>query len=163
MINTQTSQQITKIYLVTNCFGDPNKVYIGQTRNCRYWKHKQTFGSSINYDYIDEVNSLNSKEWKPLESYWIEQFTQWGFNVQNKNRGGNGPTIYSEEAKLKISNSNKGKKRSEETKQKMRKPKSESHKINLSKPKPWNKKINQMVLMLEEYKLKKQKIKYLKN
>jgi hypothetical protein len=30
---------ITKIYLVENCYGDPNKVYIGKTINSRKKVH----------------------------------------------------------------------------------------------------------------------------
>lgn len=98
----------TKIYLVTNCFGDHNKVYIGKTINSRKHNHKKTYGDQINYTYIDEINSLKHEDWKPLESYWIEQFRQWGFEVLNKNEGGGGPTrwddelLNSEENKLRI-------------------------------------------------------------
>jgi len=101
---------ITKIYLVTNCYGDPNKVYIGKTKNCRKNPHIKTFGSQIIYDYIDEVNSFNKDDWKPLECFWIEQFRQWGFNVINKNRGGNGSDFLSDETKQKISKSKLGQK-----------------------------------------------------
>lgn len=109
MINTQETSQITKIYLVTNCFGDPNKVYIGKTKVCRKNKHKQKYGEIITYDYIDEVNSLNSKDWKPLECFWIEYFRQLGFELMNKNNGGGGLEYCSEETKLKISKSKSGK------------------------------------------------------
>lgn len=111
---------ITYIYLVTNCHNDPNKVYIGKTKNTRKNNHKYTFGNQINYDYIDEVNSLDKQHWKPLESYWIEQFKQWGFQVLNKNNGGGGPSFRTEEIKQKISKANKGRKLSESTKNKMR-------------------------------------------
>lgn len=107
---------ITKIYLVTNCYNDPNKVYIGKTKTSRKSAHKCKFGNQITYDYIDEVPSLNKNDWKPLETYWIHQFRQWGFEVVNKNEGGGGPEIHSEE-----------------TKQKMRFPKSEEHKLIVSK------------------------------
>jgi hypothetical protein len=94
---------MTKIYLVTNCYGDPNKVYIGKTKNSRKNNHKKTYGSYIIYTYIDEVNSLNRKDWGPLETYWIEQFRQWGFEVINpRKKGGGGPEFQTEEAKRKI-------------------------------------------------------------
>jgi hypothetical protein len=99
---------LTKIYLVTNCYNDPNKVYIGKTKNCRKNQHKQTFGSQIIYTYIDEINSLDRNDWKPLESYWIEQFRQWGFEIMNKNKGGNGPEYLNNETKIKIGLGNKG-------------------------------------------------------
>jgi len=82
---------ITKIYLVENCYGDPNKVYIGKTKNSRQYPHIKTFGKYVTYIYIDEINSLDRKDWKPLECYWIEQFRAWGFEVMNKNKGGSGP------------------------------------------------------------------------
>jgi hypothetical protein len=102
---------ITKIYLVENCFGDPNKVYIGKTKNCRELPHKITYGEKIIYNYIDEVNSLDYKDWEPLESYWIEQFRQWGFEVMNYNKkGGNGVEFHTQETKDKMSKLKKGKK-----------------------------------------------------
>jgi hypothetical protein len=38
---------MTKIYLVENCYGDPNKVYIGKTINSRELNHKKTYGKYI--------------------------------------------------------------------------------------------------------------------
>lgn len=96
---------ITKIYLVTNCYGDPNKVYIGKTINdSREGNHRRTYGKQITFDYIDEVNSTSRKYWKPLETYWIEQFRQWGYEVINKNKiGGSGPEFQTSDTKIKIS------------------------------------------------------------
>ena len=96
---------ITQIYLITNIDNDPNKVYIGKTKNpkTRKNKHKLTYGNQITFDIIDEINSLNVIDWKPLESYWIEQFKAWNFNVINKNIGGNGPEYLNKEARNKIS------------------------------------------------------------
>lgn len=111
-----------KIYLVTNCYNDPNKVYIGKTKNDREKNHQHKFGEQIEYCYIDEINSLDYKDWEPLETYWIEQFKAWGFKIMNKRKkGGSGPTIQSEETKLKISKALKGKIINEDTKQKMSK------------------------------------------
>ena len=67
----------TKIYLVTNCYGDPNKVYIGKEKfpkksHSREYCHKLVYGNNIIFTYIDEVNSLDSNDWKPLECFWIE-------------------------------------------------------------------------------------------
>lgn len=123
MINT------TKIYLVTNCFGDPNKVYIGKTKNSREINHSKTYGSQIIYTYIDEVNSLKYKDWEPLETFWIEYFKFLGFILMNvRKSGGSGPSYYSEETKQKMRMSHKGRKISEEWKENMRKPKSTSKK-----------------------------------
>jgi len=102
--------QITYIYLVENCYEDPNKVWIGKTKNNRKSNHKRVFGKKISYTIIDQVNSLLQKDWKPLECYWIEQFRQWGFDIQNKNGGGGGSNFLTEETKLKISKALKGRK-----------------------------------------------------
>ena len=95
---------ITYIYLVENCYGDPNKVYIGKTKNSRKTQHQKTFGKDIKYTIIDNIFSLNRAEWEPLETYWIEQFKQWGFNVINKRKkGGSGPEYLTQSQKNKIS------------------------------------------------------------
>lgn len=94
---------MTYIYLVENCYGDSNKVYIGKTINSRILPHKRKYGKNIIYTVIDYVNSLDHNDWKPLEAYWIEQFRQWGFELMNINKqGGQGPGIYSEESKNKM-------------------------------------------------------------
>jgi len=140
---------ITKIYLVENCYGDPNKIYIGKekyktdSRRNRKQDHKKTYGKDIIFTYIDEVESLNSKDWKPLECFWIEYFRQLGFDLQNKNNGGNGPEFLTQESKNKISKIHKGRKCSEETRlrMKIKKPNSgprgsrnESFSKSISKP-----------------------------
>jgi hypothetical protein len=96
---------ITYIYLVTNCYNDPNKVYIGKTKNSRKSGHKRKFGHQIEYSEIDEINSLDRKNWKPIETYWINQFKAWGFDVLNENEGGGGPITHSEEVKQKMKRS----------------------------------------------------------
>lgn len=99
---------MTKIYLVTNCYGDPNKVYIGKTKNSRKNPHAKTYGKNIEYTYIDQVDSLNRKDWGPLETYWIEQFRQWGFKVVNHNKkGGGGPECFSQEIRNRMSEKRK--------------------------------------------------------
>jgi hypothetical protein len=87
MINT------TKIYLVTNIDNSPNKVYIGKTsaNNTRKYNHQKTFGKQIDYSYIDEIYSTKCEDWKWVETYWIQQFIEWGFEVVNsKKTGGSG-------------------------------------------------------------------------
>jgi hypothetical protein len=98
---------ITYIYLIENCYGDPNKVYIGKTKNLadREYKHKRTYGFQIKFTVIDFIESLYRKDWEPLETYWLEQFRQWGFLIVNHNKkGGGGPEFVTEEVKLKIKN-----------------------------------------------------------
>jgi hypothetical protein len=108
VINITTPSEITKIYLVTNCYNDPNKVYIGKTINCRKSRHKKTYGKDITYDYIDEVESLERKDWKPLETFWIRYFRYLGFDVLNENEGGGGVGFHSDYTKQLISNSRIG-------------------------------------------------------
>ena len=116
----------TKIYLVTNCFGDPSKIYIGKTKNSRENAHKRTYGQNIEYSIIDEVNSLNRKNWEPLETFWIEYYKFLGFTLMNvRKKGGSGSEFCTEETKQKISKGNFGKIRSEEQKLNLRKPKPE--------------------------------------
>jgi hypothetical protein len=100
-------ERITKIYLVENIEPGTNKVYIGKTIDSRKSAHKSTYGSQISYTYIDEVPSLNYNDWEPVETYWIEQFKQWGFDVVNKRKqGGSGASFHKEETKANINKAN---------------------------------------------------------
>jgi len=134
---TFTMIHTTKIYLITNCYNNPNNVYIGKTINVinREYNHKIRFGDQIQFSIIDETDM----DWKSLESYWIEQFKHWGFNILNKNRGGGGPEYRTEDEKSRISKSKTGYKHSEYTKHKMSlsnsKPKPDGFGIKLRKPK----------------------------
>lgn len=115
---------ITKIYLVTNCYNNPNKIYIGKEKSeqrcSREYAHKSTYGKQIVFTYIDEVKGLKYKDWEPLETFYINYFKFLGFEVLNKRKkGGSGPEICSKETKQKISKALTGSKRSKETKQKM--------------------------------------------
>ena len=114
---------ITHIYLIENIESNSNKVYIGKTKDSnkhnRRYTHKQTYGKQILFTIIDSINSLSRKEWKVIESYWIEQFKVWGFDVVNKNKGGGGSEFLTEETKHKLSIIHKGKKLSQETKNKI--------------------------------------------
>lgn len=127
---------MTYIYLITNCFNNPNNVYIGKTKNpiSRKNSHYKTYGKNIIYTIIDQVNTYSKNDWTPLESFWLEQFRQWGFKIVNLNKkGGGGSEQWSEESKNKQSLKYKGRevpwatgipkgtKYTEEQKQKMRK------------------------------------------
>lgn len=95
---------MTYIYLVENCYGDSSKVYVGKTKgNWRKREHIKRFGISAVFTIIDEVNSLEWDEWSPIETYWIHQFKQWGFELMNvRYNGGNGVGEHSEETKQKM-------------------------------------------------------------
>jgi hypothetical protein len=101
------------IYCLEKC----NKIfYVGKTKNSilREQDHKNKYGNDINFIPLDEVED-NKNEWKFWESYWIDQFKAWGFNLLNKNKGGGGLVHHTELSKLKISLSKKGKKQSPQT------------------------------------------------
>ena len=95
---------MTYIYLVENCYGDSNNVYIGKTKgNWRECQHVKRFGPTAIFTIIDEIDSLSRKDWSPLETYWIQQFKQWGFQLMNiRLRGGNGVEKHSETTKQKM-------------------------------------------------------------
>ena len=81
--------------------------YVGKSINKnlhRSYQHKKTYGKETLIEIIDIVDN---NEWKFWESYWIEQFKQWGFKLKNKNNGGGGPLKYSEESKKLKSDSMK--------------------------------------------------------
>jgi hypothetical protein len=123
---------ITYIYLVENCFNNLNKVYIGKTTDLsnRKSKHKKVYGKEIKFTIIDEVNSLDRKDWRPIETMWIQSFIGWGFDVLNTQKeGGSGPSFRTEEWKKLQSKKITGRKHTEETKQKMKKnqPKGPKH------------------------------------
>jgi hypothetical protein len=100
---------VTYIYLIENIEIGVNKVYIGKTIctnvNNRRYSHRQIYGKQIHFTIIDEVDSLVRSEWRYIESYWIEQFKQWGFKVVNKNKGGGGPEYCTEDTRHKMKNS----------------------------------------------------------
>lgn len=114
-----------KIYYLENN-GVP--FYVGKTtrdneRN-RLYAHRHSKQKQI--DNLIVIDEVPESEWKFWESWYIYLFRSWGFNLENKNDGGGGPTYVSEERKIQIKNKLIGGKRTEETKQKMRKPKSSS-------------------------------------
>ena len=95
---------VTYIYLVENCFNNSNKVYIGKTINPNHRKaiHKQTYGKQIVYTIIDQVHSIEHKDWKLIETMWIQSFIGWGFDVLNERKeGGSGSSEWTEEQKNK--------------------------------------------------------------
>ena len=87
---------MTKIYILER---DGIPFYVGKAKDVtrRKYSHRKTYGLDIKLYIIDEV-----EDWKFWESYWIEQFKQWGFKLENKNNGGGGPSNYTEEQKQKM-------------------------------------------------------------
>jgi hypothetical protein len=175
---------MTYIYLVENCYDDPNKVYIGKTKNIgnRKYSHKIKFGKNINFIIIDQINSINRNDWEPIETKWILHYRELKYEVLNKNNGGGGPEThseetknkfrnrkYSEESKKKISESLKGRIISENAKEKISnskkgKPRTEEVKKKISETKK-NKKFSEehkLKLRKPKNKIKKPKLKKVK-
>jgi len=92
----------TKIYLVSNIDNNPNKIYIGKTKNSREADHKHNLGKNIYYTVIDEIHTLTKEDWKLLETKWIQHYRNLGYEVTNKNNGGGGPSYHTDIAKQKI-------------------------------------------------------------
>jgi predicted GIY-YIG superfamily endonuclease len=134
---------MTKIYVLERS-GVP--FYIGKTlQNIkeRFYTHGN---KKINSEII-EIDCVNDNEWRFWESWYIELFKSWGFELENKNNGGGGrgpgwisppernakikvslqnhSQYYTDEVKEKISKGNKGKPR----------PFTEEHKQNMLKAK----------------------------
>ena len=80
-------------------------IYIGKTKEggatFRKSHHKKRWGDGIALTIIDEIEGIDKQIWKSLESYWINQYKTWGFNLENKNDGGGGK-IATKDLKWKI-------------------------------------------------------------
>lgn len=121
-----------KIYYLHK--GDDIPFYIGYTKHLknRLNDHRRKKGNEVEMIEIDECLE---KDKKLIETMYIQLFKSWGFQLENKNGGGGGPSFQNEESILKYKNWRKdkkpmlGKKQSEETK----KRKSDALK---GKPKP---------------------------
>lgn len=68
---------------------------------------------------IEIVDEVPLSEWEKWETYWIEQFRQWGFNLTNQTSGGHGGRDYKHtlDSKDKMRKSKLGTKLSEEHKE----------------------------------------------
>jgi hypothetical protein len=117
---------MTKIYILERN-GVP--FYIGKTLQKikeRFYTHKDR---KINSE-ITEIDCVDDSEWRFWESWYIELFKSWGFELENKNNGGGGrgpgwisplernikikeslknhSQYYTDEVRKKISEGNKG-------------------------------------------------------
>jgi len=118
---------MTKIYILERN-GVP--FYVGKTLQEikeRFYTHKDKKENSE----IFEIDCVDDNEWRFWESWYIELFKSWGFELENKNNGGGGrgpgwisspernakikasmknhSQYYTDEVRKKISSSNKGK------------------------------------------------------
>ena len=82
--------------------------YVGKCNNIsvRYCQHKKTYGDDIDIKILETVENKN---WKSREKYYILLFELKGFKLENKNKGGGGPSNLSNTSKRKITNSKLGK------------------------------------------------------
>jgi group I intron endonuclease len=92
-----------KVYIY--CIFDENEIpiYIGKTKNSltkRESQHQKRLKQKVN---IFELDYIEGNNWKHWECYWIEQFKQWGFELNNQNKGGGGPESHSLETRNKMS------------------------------------------------------------
>jgi hypothetical protein len=92
-----------KVYIY--CLFDENEtpIYIGKTKNSlikRESQHRKRLKQKVN---IFELDYIEENDWRSWECYWIEQFRQWGFNLNNQNKGGGGPEFHSLEVRNKMS------------------------------------------------------------
>jgi hypothetical protein len=78
--------------------------YIGKTKNnilIREYQHKKRLNKDIQ---LVELDVVDSNEWKFWESWYIDLFKSWGFNLLNKNKGGGGPSFHTELSKNRMKN-----------------------------------------------------------
>lgn len=134
---------------------DPNDQqirYVGKTKHCpekRLQNHLYEKSKTHKCNWIKSLNGevpellildiVSENNWIFWEQYWISQCKSWGFKLTNATIGGEGGSglKHSEERKQQISNMNKGRIISRETRLKISegnkgKKKSEEHCKNLS-------------------------------
>jgi group I intron endonuclease len=121
-----------KIYYLHR--GDNVPFYVGYTKHLknRLNDHRRKKGNEVE---IVEIDECLGEDKKLIETMYIQLFKNWGFNLENCNTGGGGPSFHNEESIEKYKQWRKdkkpmlGKKQSEET----RKRKSDALK---GRPKP---------------------------
>lgn len=97
---------MTKIYYKHRFDNVP--YYIGKTKKVKLeyrYSPKEGRGTEFDMVLIDEVPD---NEWRFWETYWIQQFKAWGFQLENKNNGGGGLNNHTEEVKKRIGEKNSG-------------------------------------------------------
>jgi group I intron endonuclease len=97
-----------KIYYLHK--GDDVPFYIGYTSDIinRKSSHRTTYGLDTYLEVLDDVDDYKSEE-----TFYINMFKSWGFNLLNQNEGGGGLTKHSDETKQKISDTWQGKSKTE--------------------------------------------------
>tara|TARA_B110001452_G_scaffold144385_1_gene120074 strand:+ start:4673 stop:5299 length:627 start_codon:yes stop_codon:yes gene_type:complete len=101
MYNKYNNMKVEIYYLTKK---DNIPFYIGKTKNNlvrRQTSHRFRLNEDVGIHSIDVVDE---EDWKYWESYWIEQFKCWGFDLDNKNTGGGGCHNLSDEHIEKLKN-----------------------------------------------------------
>jgi len=116
--------------IIIYCLEDSDGIkYIGKTNNLNQRLYRHIFDATnktklnkrdawikslLNNESkpkIDVIDVVPINEWSFWEQYWISQFRTWGFNLKNMTNGGEGNygRVVSENTKIKMSNTKKGK------------------------------------------------------
>ena len=87
------------------------RIHLKECKMKRTHKEKWIFSlkESGEIPILEILDEIEDKEWCFFESYWISQLKSWGFNLLNGTSGGEGSDGF------------RGKKHSEETKERLRK------------------------------------------
>jgi len=124
--------EIIYIYELIDPITDETR-YIGRTKNVKS-RLKSHLGDKAHTYKVSWIRSLLKQgvvpilniidevpfdEWEFWEKHYINLYRSWNCKLTNLDEGGNGPGKHSLESRLKMSNSQKGKKSTEETKRKI--------------------------------------------
>jgi group I intron endonuclease len=96
---TYVMKNTTYIYFLHK--GDNVPFYIGKSISPkgRIKGHKKRFGLV----YLEVIDNIPTDDWLFWEKWYIEVFKSWGFELQNKNKGGGGVSYHSPSTKQKMS------------------------------------------------------------
>lgn len=98
--------------------------HIDKSRN-KPTTHRDNWIKSLLLKGLFPVIEIIDDDVIDYESYWINQFVYWGFNLTNMTSGGEGRSSYKmpDSTKLKISLANKGRKNTKESNERISKAK----------------------------------------
>jgi hypothetical protein len=95
--------KMTHIYYLHK--GDNIPFYVGKTKNNLNKRLNSHRGNKNHNVFIVSIDLVEDSEWKFWEKHYISLFRSWDFILENKNKGGNGPSggyVLAEETKKKI-------------------------------------------------------------
>lgn len=80
-------------YIYYLCKDNEIPFYIGKTQNpIKIRLSNHIYNKNLKDLKINIIDEIPTNEWKFWEKYYISLFKSWGFVLENKNNGGNGPT-----------------------------------------------------------------------